>query len=233
MAGQRGGGAKLAELTRLRQGAYRFLAALLLYPEWESFLVLPVAARELRRSSLPVSRMAFYSSWESLLREATGLLPSQLPRIQESYQTLFVGNTSQGPIPLCESAYIDPRVAPPGWVIAQVEKQYTSAGLTLLPRAEAPDHAAVELEFLSFLCGREAEGWEQGQQAQALESLKRQETFLEQHTGRWLSYLAQAVGGRDAQGLYGRVTEASWALAAHDADFVRALALSLKRKDKG
>lgn len=218
------GRASLADVARLRQGAYRLLATLLLYPSQERLGVAPDAARYLRRRSPWAAGLAFYGPWDGLLRQVVNLGPAQLDALGDAYSTLFVGNTTRGAVSLCESAYVDPLAMSPGQVLAQVEAAYAAAGLRPASGGEAPDHAAVELEFASFLCGQEAEAWEAALLSKALDALRLQKGFLEQHLGRWLELPCRGVAARDGRSFYARVLRAAWALVAHDADLVRALA---------
>lgn len=223
MNGSGSRGTSLAGLARLRQGAYRLLATLLLYPDKGRLGVAPDVARYLRRRSPWAAGLAFYGPWEGLLQQVADLRPARVKELQEAYSSLFIGNTARGAIPLCESAYVDPVAMAPGLVIARVEADYAAAGLRAAPRGEPPDHVAVELELVSFLAGQEAQAWAEGLLPKAVEALRRQREFLEQHPCRWLPALARAVAARDGQGFYAGVTRAAWALVAHDADFVRAM----------
>ncbi|MBI4307622.1 MAG: molecular chaperone TorD family protein [Chloroflexi bacterium] len=221
VAGSRG--ASLAGLARLRQGTYRLLATLLLYPDPETLRVTPEAARSLGRASSWAAGLAFYGAWDNLLRQVANLGPTEAEELQEAYSVLFVGNAVQKAVSLCESAYVDPLAMPPGQLIAQVETDYAAAGLHVASRGQAPDHATVELEFVSFLCGVEADAWNSGLSLKALDALERQRRFLGQHLGQWLPSLARSVTSRDEWGFYSGVTRVAWTLAAHDVDFVTAL----------
>jgi len=211
-------------VARLRQGAYRLLAALLLYPSQERLGLAPDAARYLRRRSPWAAGLAFYGPWDGLLRQVVNLGPAQLHALGDVYSTLFAGSTIRGAVSLCESAYVDPLTMPPGQVLAQVEAAYAAAGLRPASRSEAPDHAAVEMEFISFLCGQEAEAWEAASLSKVLDALWVQKGFLEQHLGRWIELPCRGAAARDGRGFYARVLRAAWALVAHDADLVRAIA---------
>ena len=58
------------------------------------------------------------------------------------------------------------------------------------------DHVAIELEFLSFLCDREAAAWAADAPDEARQLRRRQRTFLDDHLGRWLAEFCRRV--RDA-----------------------------------
>ncbi|MFQ5879860.1 MAG: molecular chaperone [Dehalococcoidia bacterium] len=220
----------LQELTRFRQGAYRLLGALLLYPEEQAIVVAPEAARHLRQRSPWAAGLGFYGPWDGLLRCLQGLSPHQGEELQQLYVATFGAGPLDKGIPLYESAYLDQAVMPPGWLLAELEREYMAMGLHLSAASgPAPDHAAVELEFVSFLCGQEAEAWEAGDREKAVRAIGHQVKFLEQHPCQWLPLLARAVAAREGSGFYALVVEAARTLVAHDADFSRALAASLRR----
>lgn len=218
----------LADLARLRQGAYRFVSVLLLDPNEERLNAARDAARYLGRTYRQASGLAFYESWHALVREVGALGPLQISDIQKAYCSLFVGSSARSPVPLHESPYLDPRGMAPGKVLVQVEAQYTAAGLRSSPSVETPDHVATEMEFVSFLCGQETEAWRAGLLPKAKEVLARQDRFLSQHLCQWLPQQAAIVSARDGPGFYAKVTQAAHALVAHDADFVRAVLLRLE-----
>ncbi|MDO8532217.1 MAG: molecular chaperone TorD family protein [Dehalococcoidia bacterium] len=219
-------------MARLRQAAYRFVSVLLLDPNEERLNAARDAARYLGRTYRQASGLAFYKSWHTLLREVGALGPLQISDIQKAYCSLFVGSSARSPVPLHESPYLDPRGMAPGKVLVQVEAQYTAAGLRSSPSVETPDHVATEMEFVSFLCGKEAEAWRSVDVNQALDLLSRQKTFLEAHLFRWLPFLENAVARRDRDGFYAEVIRASWALIAHDVDMTGFLISRLREAVK-
>ncbi|MBI4497458.1 MAG: molecular chaperone TorD family protein [Chloroflexi bacterium] len=218
-----GRGIGLDRLARFRQGAYRLLAALLRYPHEGDLAAAADAARALRRRSPWASELAFYGPWDYLLRRVASLGPAQVPALQETYSALFLSSAARSPVPLCESAYVDPAVVAPGRVLAQVEADYAAVGLRLAPGGEPPDHVTIELEVVSVLCRREAEAWEAHDLPQVLTAEQRQQGFLERHPCQWFPALAGQVAVLEGESLYAAVTQAARVLVAHDADFLRAL----------
>jgi TorA maturation chaperone TorD len=156
---------------------------------------------------------------------AEGLAPEDLPVMEQSYLTLFVGTSLRKPIPLHETSFLDPADEMSGQVLADIEGAYGAAGLSASPSTgEMPDHAAVELEFVSYLIAREEAAWEAGDVSQVLRAIRSQGRFLKRHPCVWLPALARGVASRQPGGLYAAATSAAWALAAHDVDFLPALA---------
>lgn len=57
----------------------------------------------------------------------------------------------------------------------------------------SPDHVSDELELMAFLCGAEADAWEDGLSETAQQMRERQRSFLQMHLLRWLPALNEAV----------------------------------------
>ncbi len=72
----------------------------------------------------------------------------------------------------------------------------------IAPVAEREDHVAVELEFMSFLCGREAESWSNGLPDMARQLRRHQKSFLDDHLGRWLAEFCWRVQARAMSNAY-------------------------------
>lgn len=215
----------LRDLARFRQGAYRLLAALLLCSDEGTVVAVAKAGSELRQRSPWMASLSFYGPWDRFLRCLEGVTPAQA---QQSYLTVF-GGAPRTAVPVHESAYLDQSAMASGWLLAELEKEYATAGVRLSsPQREAPDHAAVELEFVSFLCGQETEAWESGNVEGALRAIRRQGRFLEQHPCQWFAALSRAVTARDDSGPYSLAVEAARTLVVHDADFLEALAARLE-----
>jgi TorA maturation chaperone TorD len=69
-----------------------------------------------------------------------------------------------------------------------VTKRYSEAGLELAENfKEAPDHIAVELEFMHVLICREMEAIHRENREGVLENIGLQKSFLEKHIGAWAS----------------------------------------------
>ena len=220
----------LTSVAALRQEAYRFLALLLCYPSEERRAPVRDIARYLRHRSAASSRFAFHITWDGLLRRIESGGPGTEQDLQASYSRLFIGNAAQKAIPLSECGYTNPMTS--GLVLAEVEGGYGAVGLRLGPGGAAPDHVTTELEFISFLCGKESEAWRSGDKGQALDLLSRQKTFLEAHLFRWLPLLENAVTRRERDGFYAEVIRASWALIAHDVDMMGFLISRLREAVK-
>ncbi len=226
----------LAELARLRQAAYRLFGALFLYPDESRLTALVVAAGALQEAGESLAIFPFFGSWQRLLTALTltpgrgrGHAPLTVD-VQQEYVHLFLVNPDGPLCPPYESFYLDPDREAAGWIPAQLEREYATAGLMLSPRLkEQPDHAAVELEFMAYLCDQEAQAWEEEVLEGAFQVLERQRAFLTGHLGRWFPAFTRRLTLVAEESLYGVTAAAAHAFVHHDRDLVALLLESAGR----
>ena len=71
-----------------------------------------------------------------------------------------------------------------------VQLAYQGAGFELVPGTVVePDHMSCELEFLAFLCAKEADAWAEADADAIAELMGRQGEFLEAHPAGWVDIL--------------------------------------------
>ncbi len=137
------------------------------------------------------SRLAACHDWPAMstavmtLAEVSRASPAKR---QSAYEQLRGGN-GRAPLMLYESQYVNGRFLGPETFALQA--LYREVGLEIVG-AELPDHAAIELEFLSFLAEQEAEDVGQAQQWYAA-----RRRFLKQHAGRWLPQVGRRLAAVD------------------------------------
>ncbi len=217
------GALELADLARFRQAAYRIFSTMLLYPDEERLRTVTTVAGELGNQTDFLTTFSFFIQWRELLDVLQDLAGVQPASIEEQYVYVFIANPDYAPCLPYESAYAEARDAPV-WTAVEVEREYAAAGLALASSLrEAPDHAAVELEFVSFLCNQEASAWEARRLDEGIDALKRQSAFLEGHLGRWFPVFARRVAEKDSSKIYATVTRAAEAFISHDRGLVEAL----------
>jgi TorA maturation chaperone TorD len=220
----------LAELAGLRQGIYGLFSLVLRYPSAEWLERVAVAAASLRRNDWLMPWFAFFPYWQRLLDALSSLALSDGPKLEEEYVRLFMHDSQGTPCPPYESLYLDPEGKAAGWIAALVEGEYAAAGLALSPSLkDLPDHATVEMEFMSFLCSQEAEAWARESQEESLQTLERQATFLDRHLARWLPEWAGQIVSSESQGVYPLVAETARAFLSHDQDLIGTLLERLRR----
>jgi len=213
----------LAELAQLRRGVYRFLAATFLPPEPARVESLVLAARFFRENLEAFAGFSFYGLWQRLVETFAGDRVSDPDRLERAYAGLVVPS-GRSSLPY-EAAHLDPNRLLAGQIQSELEWEYRSAGLILRPDShELPDHISVELEFMAFLCAREARAWlEEGLRGSGRRDLETEESFLRRHLSRWLPLFARGL--RDVGHLepYALAAEAASAFVHHDLDLVRLL----------
>jgi nitrate reductase assembly molybdenum cofactor insertion protein NarJ len=151
---------ELADLARFRQAAYRLFSTMLLYPEEERLRTVTAVVGELADQADFLAAFSFFIQWRDLLDVLQGLTALEPATVQEQYVHIFMANPHYAPCLPYESVYAEAE-GPSGWTAVELERVYAAAGLALASSLrEAPDHAAVELEFMSFLCKQEACAWE-------------------------------------------------------------------------
>ena len=220
---------RLADLARYRQAAYRLLGEALRHPESERLATLRVVAEELRERPGPLAGLAVFPQWLELLRGVVELADGAAPGLDETYVRLFVVSPD-GICPPVGSHYLAPDA--PASVMAEIEGEYARAGLVLSAEAtEPPDHIAVALDFMAYLCAAEADSWGQKAPAEAATQLDLEARFLERYLCRWLPAFAELIANCDADGFYARVTEATRNFAAHDLEIVTALAARFRGEE--
>lgn len=103
------------------------------------------------------------------------------------YSKLFVGPYKLFAPPY-GSIYLEGARRVMGNSTIDVRNRYREAGLDISENLkEAPDHIAVELEFMYFLIGKEIEAMENSNLESAMDYLKKQKEFLDDHLGVWVS----------------------------------------------
>lgn len=218
----------LADLARHRQAAYRLFGGVLLYPEEERLRTFGAVARELEGEGEQLAGFAFFPQWIRFLRALTQCEGTGTAGLEEAYVRLFVVNPD-GLCPPYASHYLAPEA--PAWVIAEVEREYASSSVSLAPSlSEPPDHVAVELEFLSLLCGEEAQAWGRGALRDGMERLQVESRFLTSHLCRWVPEFARMVALEDGGGFYSLTTESMRTFVEHDRELLGALLERLRKE---
>lgn len=140
----------------------------------------------------------------SFLEDArkTGL-DNLVTHISAEFTRLFRGvRLGYSPMPPYESAYREGICW--GSSTFDVLAEYRRFGLT--PESslegEPPDHISFELDFMRFLCNKEAEAWRRGDEGEAKRLLEAEESFLTNHILRWLSELCNKVREFDRLGFH-------------------------------
>ena len=132
-------------------------------------------------------------------------------KLQGTFDGLF-GHAVRGKAPPYELEYGPSEIIQQASDLADVAGFYAAFGMEVDHHAnDRGDHIAVECEFMSVLCAKEAHAIEYGDDNGLQICCKAQRDFLVDHVSRWLPAFAHRVQQSDAEGFYGavaRVTEA-------------------------
>ena len=122
---------------------------------------------------------------EPVRAEAAGLAADTALRFDDYYAAIGPGGCAA-----TESAYDRAAIANRGPLIADVAAFYEAFAYPPRHTSElAPDHVAVELDFLGFLALKVAFALDQNQQEQSIVGRAAYREFLEAHPGFWIDQL--------------------------------------------
>ncbi len=198
----------------LRHTLYRYLASLHLYPYRNRLVTLQNVSLELQHDGPHWSDSSLSDQFTSLYEWFQGMNEESFNKVEEEYVALFTVNPIAPPY---ESYYQDPEGFVRSWIGIHLESEYAEAGLNISSSfKEPPDHVAIELEFMAFLCSLEAKAHETCNENDIKTSVERQSKFLNSHLGKWYSQFAQAVMDSPAKSLYNHTVDATNMFLRHE-----------------
>jgi DMSO reductase family type II enzyme chaperone len=131
-------------------------------------------------------------------------LADLLSRLQAEFVRLF-GHSVRGSCPPYELEFGRGEIIQQTAELADLAGFYSAFGLNLTEAAyERADHVAVECEFLSVLCAKEAWGRQNDNHDLSETCADAQRLFLRDHLAKWLPAYAHRVEAADSEGFYGR-----------------------------
>ena len=215
--------ATMADLAGLRQMSYSLMSAVFLGNWRDTDELIRDTAGEVLAVSDWASGMTFYPALSRFFRSFSELNGGSLAGIESRYRRLFGPTPSSNPVPLNETSYLVPGAEETGWILASIERHYSSAGIeSTSASGNIPDHISVELEFIAYLCGREADAWADDDFKEARRMQDRQRRFLDKHMSKWVPIFLRAVVAKDDD-LFSSAGQAIHAQVFHDVDFLRSL----------
>ena len=121
-----------------------------------------------------------------------GTIPD-LELLKIDYSSLFVGPFKLLAPPY-GSIYLEGKREVMGASTIDAKNRYAAAGLDFSGDVkEAPDHIAIELEFMYYLIFKEIEAVEQADSESVINYLEKQKAFLAKHLGRWIVKFADNI----------------------------------------
>lgn len=141
--------------------------------------------------------LEYATGLDDLSREFVAL---DLDTLKLEYSALFEVGSDGPPCPIREDLQTGQRTG----TREDLVRFYSYFNYTLEEKfAWAPDHLSVELEFMHFLCYREASA-----QTDAASSQLAQVDFSQRHLVRWVPELARSVAKVESDSVYRRVVDA-------------------------
>lgn len=112
-------------------------------------------------------------------------------KLESEYIDLFTLATSPD-CPSYESAYVCTDMGQQTTIMADVAGFYRAFGLEI-GQGQRPDDISLELEFMGFLCRKEAYALEHMGKPRVLQARRTQRVFVSEHLGQWAETLGHGI----------------------------------------
>jgi putative dimethyl sulfoxide reductase chaperone len=143
-----------------------------------------------------------------------------LKHLQIDFAKLFVGPYSLLAPPYA-SIYLENKRRVMGQSTIEVIHFYRRAGVEMAPAfRDAPDHIAVEMEFMYFLIGTQINAMALTEEERFLEILDSQNSFLNGHLNRWVREFTQSIKKGAQTDFYINLADATHHFITEDADYL-------------
>lgn len=188
-----------AEQAASRSIVYGALSAAFRRPREAHRQVLAVVSRIITPLSFPQ-----WGSLEPMMQSVLDKLGSSgtFLILEVEYNRLFVGPNPPRVYPY-ESMYRGPGGTLMGEAALRVLSTYALEGLCPGEvERDLPDHVAVELEFLAYLCAREAAALEERSEEKVSYYVGKERDFIERHLGRWVSPFCDGIRRETQEDFY-------------------------------
>jgi len=129
-----------------------------------------------------------------------------------------------GPPPPYESVYRGTDATSMGQTGQEVLKCYAEAGVGLpADLRERPDYIGLELDFMRYLAGKEAQAWQEEKEDEALGWLEQERHFLVEHVVSWIPRFCNLMEQEAALDFYRGVARITKAFVLTEQERVAAL----------
>lgn len=199
------------DAAQTRCAAYGLLAHAFRYPDDDMIEGLREPARwsswptVLREFDPPAAdKLIAVSEWvENNGRQAR----TALSTLRDAYAILF-GHAVRGTCPPYELEYARGEIIQQASELADISGFYHAFGMELTGAVpERADHVAVQCEFMSVLCAREALAIEAENAAAVETCFDAQRSFLRDHLAQWFPAFSRRVADADPDGFFGRLAQ--------------------------
>ncbi len=201
----RASGADSAERVVHRDGGATAPGRCLMYALYSDIAASPFDAEPaVAREPIDISALALPYELPGLEDLLEDWRATDIDSLKREYSGLFEVGSQGPPVPIREDLH---RNQPAG-VREDIVRFYEFFGYGLAEKfAWSPDHLSIELEFMHFLCYREAELCA-AEYGDALSFQLAQSDFSERHLVNWVSELAERVNNQNPGCLYAKLLAA-------------------------
>lgn len=176
----------LADLAGLRQALYRLIAIGAMHPSGGGDQEVADILTALQQEDVLMARIPWYPAFRQVRRGLEGLATMPEAYRDELFKQIDDPPKSSGRNGARGSVYLMMGGLQAGELIGSLEGLYRKTGLEWdRDSGIAPDGAAVQLDFLRYLCGLEAMAWEAEDAGKANAFLDQEMAFLADHIGAW------------------------------------------------
>jgi TorA maturation chaperone TorD len=135
--------------------------------------------------------------------------------LEKEYSRLFIIPDKNYYVTPYESVYITGLLSQAPTM--QVKRIYDKNGLEISKDFDDfPDHIGIELEYMHYLCDREAKSWESNHGEDILKYLNNEMEFLEKHLGVWAKSLGEKILNKSENDFYKGIAELLTAFIEYD-----------------
>ena len=174
-----------------RAVAYDFLAQAFAYPAEDRFEDLQGLAHLVLNHGV----------WMPLVRLSALVSQYSPEQLQHEYSSALTLGSSPD-CPLFETAYFGADPQQQTQRMADVAGFYRAFGVDSSGSDTRPDDLSVELEFLGFLCRKEAYALEHAGPPRVAQVRKAQRLFFEEHAGRWAGVAGKRLAALASAGMF-------------------------------
>jgi TorA maturation chaperone TorD len=142
-------------------------------------------------------------------------LNGNIDGLGREYSRLFIIPDKKYYVTPYESVYLTGLLSQAPTV--QVKRIYDKNGLEISSDFDDfPDHIGIELEYMHYLCKREAESWGSNDEENIIKYLNDEKEFLEKHLGVWVENLSEKILKNSENDFYKGVAELLTAFIEYD-----------------
>ncbi|MEW6673512.1 MAG: molecular chaperone TorD family protein [Thermodesulfobacteriota bacterium] len=176
--------------------------------------------RRLKTLENHVGRLGSEALSHVLLMRSKVQAGKELEALKVEFAKLFVGPYKLLAPPY-GSVYLEGGRKVMGNSTMNVKEHYRNAGLDIADNfMDAPDHIAVELEFMHFLVFKEVDSIQKKDPEKAIERLYNQKLFLETHLGAWVPDFCGEVERQAKDDFYHHLAVATRLFIAEEMEYI-------------